>query len=484
VPLVNSALSVPSRIPLRAGTYGLLAAGFLAFAVYGSWVPFHFRPLPASVALHQFSIVCNRPVRLESISDWTANVLLFVPIAFTLMATACVDRRWSIGPAIAPFVMAVCAVASTAIEFSQLYFPGRVSSLSDIVAQTIGSGIGVLGWLVVGQRLTDRLRRAWLELGTHGVSARLLPAYLAFLVLIHMMPFDLTLSPFQLYHKYREGRVHLYPFDLGTVPAWELFIKQVWNVLYFLPVGMLLARLKGTSWRDPRSWGRIAVTGLAMAALLQFAKLFVVSRNCEGFDVLVGATAVLAGWALSILPSLRGVRTDQENLHLIDSLDRRWLLAGWSAVLLLLNWLPFDFRWDIPWALDRLAGTSWVPFADYQQASPYQAFDQALHRILVFAPLGALLLSLRHRSVQPDSQARGLTYVAAVAAGLAGLIELGQAFLPDRYPSVTDVLLETGGAWVGALLYRQVGQRASVHFPPAARRTDWVHEERMVGEMA
>jgi glycopeptide antibiotics resistance protein len=125
-----------------------------------------------------------------------------------------------------------------------------------------------------------------------------------------------------------------------------------------------------------------------------------------------------------------------------------------------------------------------VPFADYQQASPYRAFDQALHRILVFAPLGALLLSLRHRSAQPDSQAGSLTNIAALAAGLAGLIELGQAFLPDRYPSVTDVLLETGGAWMGALVYRQVRQRSSVQSRLAARRTDWVHEERMVGEMA
>ena len=160
-------------------------------------------------------------------------MLLFVPIGFTLMAAAGVDRRWWIGLSVLLLVLPTCAAASTAIEFSQLYFPPRVSSLNDIVAQTIGTGIGVLGWLAAGQQLTVYLRNIWISLGTRGVSARLLPAYLAFLFFVHMMPFDLTLSPAEIYHKYRAGRVHLFPFDFGSVTWSALLIKQVWNVFYF-----------------------------------------------------------------------------------------------------------------------------------------------------------------------------------------------------------------------------------------------------------
>ena len=79
---MTNTLPGSSRVPLRAGTYALLAAGFLAFAVYGSWVPFHYRPFPFSEARAQFALVCSRPVSVDSISDWVANVLLFVPIGF------------------------------------------------------------------------------------------------------------------------------------------------------------------------------------------------------------------------------------------------------------------------------------------------------------------------------------------------------------------------------------------------------------------
>jgi VanZ family protein len=46
--------------------------------------------------------------------------------------------------------------------------------------------------------------------------------------------------------------------------------------------------------------------------------------------------------------------------------------------------------------------------------------------------------------------------VVVLAAALAIAIEIGQAFLPDRYPSISDVLLETGGAWAGAVVYRHI----------------------------
>jgi glycopeptide antibiotics resistance protein len=455
---VTNTVPAVSRVPLRAGTYALLGAGFLAFAVYGSWVPFHYRPLPFSEARIQFAVVCSRPVSVDSISDWAANVLLFVPIGFTLLAALSVDRRWRAGLLAAPPVMAFCASASTAIEFSQLYFPGRFSSLDDIIAQIIGTGIGVLGWLFAGQYATARLRRAWTALGAQGLSARILPAYLVFLLFMHMLPFDLTLSPGQMMHKYRTGRIHLWPFSVGDVSTSALLIKQVCNVFYFLPVGILLARCKGDAAlfrRRPRlTWLQVGAIGLAAAAVIQFAKLFVESRNCEALDVVVDALAVYLGWALSMVPASRlaarfiGPRTSEER-PLIASLDRRWLLAGWIGVLLLLNWLPFDFDFDATTALDRLSAMSFVPLADYQEASPYQAFDQALHRVLLFAPLGALLASLVNRR-RPEA------LVAVCAALLALGIEAGQLFLPDRYPSVTDVLLETVGAWAGAVLYRQM----------------------------
>lgn len=449
---------VPSRPSLRAGAYALLAAGFLAFAVYGSWVPFHFRAIPWHEAVEQFADVCAQPIRVRSISDWTANVVLFVPIGFTLLAACGVDRARWVGIVAAPVLAGFCVLASTAIEFSQLYFPGRVASINDIVAQTVGTALGMLVWLCAGQRLTERFRETWAALGSQGLTARILPGYLAFLLLVHTMPFDLTLSPVEVYHKYRAGRVHVLPFEFGPGTLSTLLMKQVWNLIYFVPPGILLARLDRPRWRELRSWWRVAGIGLAAAGTIQFAKLFVESRNCEAADVLVDALAVLLGWTICVLPL--AARTQSSELvpatakSLIDVLDRRWLLAGWVMLLLLLSWYPFDFGPGLAEGLNRLLAVSFVPFADYQTTSRFQAFDQAVHKVLLFVPLGALLAAV----LRDERKERG--FATMVAAGVLALVlEVGQAFLPARFPSATDVLLETSGAWAGLALYRHSSAR-------------------------
>ena len=206
--------------------------------------------------------------------------------------------------------------------------------------------------------------------------------------------------------------------------------------------------LEGCDLCVPRSWGRIAAVSLVLAGAIQFAKLFVASRNCEAFDVVIDACAVLLAWALSITPFHRRVPGSRpvlpERIHLIDALDRRWLLAGWIGVLLLLNWLPFDFRADAGWrsrpagrlvagSFCRLPGSRAVP-----GIRPGAASAAAVRAA------GVLLASLGPNRLRP------LPFVILVTATLAVLIEIGQAFLPDRFPSVTDVLLETSGAWAGA----------------------------------
>ena len=66
--------------------YAWLAAAFAAFALYGSLVPLDYRPLPWDEAQRRWAEVCAQPIRVESRSDWAANILLFVPLGFFGMA--------------------------------------------------------------------------------------------------------------------------------------------------------------------------------------------------------------------------------------------------------------------------------------------------------------------------------------------------------------------------------------------------------------
>src|SRR5207249_1986689 len=66
-------VSPGGRPVLTSAWYARLALAYLGFVVYGSLVPFHFRPMPVGEAVERFRAVCGEPVAVGSRSDWTAN---------------------------------------------------------------------------------------------------------------------------------------------------------------------------------------------------------------------------------------------------------------------------------------------------------------------------------------------------------------------------------------------------------------------------
>jgi glycopeptide antibiotics resistance protein len=460
----------PTSVSLRrapgSGTYALFAAAFLAFVIYGSLVPLHYRPLPCTETVDRFHAVCARPVRVDSISDWTTNIVLFIPLGFLLMAMICVDRRAWVGWAAALLVLPFCTLLSASLEFTQLWFPPRISSLNDVVAESLGGVLGVLLWLTAGGRITAWLRQTWASLATHGWAARALPAYLALLFLIQTLPLDLTIRPADLYHKYCAGLIQLIPFASGWSDPWTMLGKHVGNMLYFLPVGLLLAQLPGSIWRGKRHWPRVLAVGAGLAALVEFLQLFVESRHCDASDVITGALAVLGGWAASLAWSRNRAG------FAVRALDgRRLLLLVWLGVLVVVNWQPFDFSFDLAFGQRRFREMSLVPFADYQRTATVHALDQLLHKVLLWVPLGALLAvpAWRAGGVNPPvgGSTGGITAPARqgplvlAAFAVAICLEAGQLFLPTRYASVTDVLLETVGAWIGVTAMRRLSSGPS-----------------------
>jgi glycopeptide antibiotics resistance protein len=429
-----------------------LGLGFLALVVYGSLVPFQFQPVSWGDAVTQFRVICAEPVRVESRSDWAANILLFIPLSFLWMAALAADRRWYAGLLAALFVLPGCTLLSAAIEFTQLYFPPRVTSMNDIVAESLGGLLGTLLWLIGGQGITRWLRHCWTLLGSQGSLARLLPAYLVFLVLVHVMPLDLTLSPVELYHKYREGRILLIPFGTWQTDPFEAVSKYLTTVSYFLPVGLLLAGLPGRSWQSLRNWPRVLGVGLLVVGAVQFLKLFVFSRFSDTTDLVMGSLAILAGWCVGLV--LRGSPRPSDPAG--GSIPRSALFVGlilaWFGALVFINWQPFDFQLSGGTALSRLRELSWIPFADYHGQSYLHAFDEMLSKIVLFMPVGLFLVPVYR---QADARLGGLL-VVLLGAMLTTTFEAGQLFLPSRYASVTDVLLETLGLWLGFVVARRV----------------------------
>lgn len=411
--------------------YAVLALLLAAFALYGSVVPLRLHPMSFAEAVERFRLVLAQPISVQSRSDWLANFLLLLPFGFSLMAAICCDRPYFAAPAL-PVTVASCLVLAGFVEFAQLYFPPRVSSINDIAAQGLGGTVGALFWLLEGQRLTANARRLWNNFDSGSTAHLLLPLYLFVLLLVQTLPFDFTLSPVEIYHKYKEGRVHLLPFAASAASGLELVDKNFWNMALFAPVGLLLAHLPGRV----GSKGVLALlVGLSAAAAIEFAQLLAFSRYYDTTDIITGTAAVLAGW----------LAARRYAAQLGKPGSRAILLVACLGVLIFMEWQPFDFALSLPQANIRLHHLSLLPFVDYLGGNYLGALDDGIHKLLLFATLGVLLVP----AVPPARAALFLRWSFAVTVVV--VLEAGQLFLPTRYASITDVLVGAFASGIGLM---------------------------------
>ena len=428
--------------------YAALAAGWAAFTVYGSLVPFDYQPRPDAFAT--FRDVLTEGPDIDSRSDWVANCLLGVPLGFFLLGALRADTSGR-GAAAATGVLVwpACVLVAVGVEFAQLYFPPRNSSASDILAQSLGSAVGIAAWLALGQRLTDAVRRAWADPRAGGAAGRVLLGYLVVSLLVQMLPLDIEVSPGKINRRLKTGYVTVVPFaeltrsDGGTIPdPWRKVQSWVELAALFLPAGLLAARLPGWWWRGWLGVPTVAVAGVAVAAVTEAAQLFV-SRHPSVTDALVGGAGALLGWTVA---RVMGRLAAGPGI----SLDAAVVLGQlWFWVLLGVSWQPFDFGPARPGAVVR------VPFADLEVKDAFAALDATLERGVLFLPLGVLVAAV---GAVPRGGWR------AVWAGVLGLVlslvlEAGQVFLPSRYPSATDVVTAAVGAWAGAAVCRHIRVR-------------------------
>ncbi|WP_157970649.1 VanZ family protein [Nakamurella deserti] len=80
--------------------------------------------------------------------EWGSNLLMFLPIGFLFAA--------AVRPALRHWVVPVAAAGSVVIETVQLFIPERVSSVSDVLSNTVGALLGVLLLVHLTERTSGR----------------------------------------------------------------------------------------------------------------------------------------------------------------------------------------------------------------------------------------------------------------------------------------------------------------------------------------
>jgi len=321
--------------------------------------------------------------------------------------------------------------------------------LNDIVAESLGALVGVAIWLWRGRWLCDQVL-GWAR-ATHreGRARYLFYGYLLGLAVFNLLPLDLTLSVHDVYDKWREGRLVLVPFGFHYGSLQDLFVDLAFDVVAWIPVGILGTYARASSRR------RLLLYCVGLAGLLEFFQVFVYSRVADVTDILTAALGCSIGIAFA---NHAGASPERSTEFIPDDTESKsgipiaWLWAFlYACGILAALWYPFDFRFDSASASARYANFWTVPFQRLYFQSEFRAISNVALKGGLFVPLGVFLAMgvARCRGRYRTVAAWG---AAIIVVALAFAAEMGQIFLPAKYPDATDVVLESGGAFLAALL--------------------------------
>ena len=449
--------------------YAWLLPAYVLFVWYGSLVPLNFSPIPFDEAVRRFREAPYITMGVAERTDFIANILLFVPVAYFLLAALRTDRRSRIldvlvGLAVLPLFTGL----SMAIEFTEMYFPGRTLSFNDVLAQTLGGVIGTGSWISVGRAITAWMREVAAERERTALVAQLLLAYVVLFTIAQLAPLNLTLNLSELAAKFRQGRIILIPFSFEyaswTAMAWD----HLWDVMLNVPLGAA-ATLVGMSAGRRRAPAQALALGVLAVGAIECGQVFVNSRFADVTDVLKGALGVAIGIAATSRLSLEGPEVSERGLDRAALVARLGLVA-WIIALIGYHWNPFEFTFDRERVALGLRAISAVPLTHHYWSQEFHAFTEMLRKALLALPLGALLYPAwpdRGRSYVP----RLRTTLAVVGGfGLLFVIELGQVFLPGRLPDITDVMIGDIGIMIGLWLAARLARASapSVRAPVGA----------------
>ena len=415
--------------------------GYLFFVIYGSLVPLDFEQLPIDQAWTAFQQIPMLVLGVESRADWIANGVLYVPVGF-LTAHLLIQKfakTWRI-PLFFLSALFSCGLAF-GIEFTQLFFPPRTVSLNDLLAECIGSLIG----LVLAARYSE-----WFKILLHAVFSnprrlafRLVEAYLAGYIAFSLFPFDLLLSGAELEQKL-QGDNWGWLLAGDSQGKFLIVIKLLSEIILTLPFGLFLGF---RSERQSATLKQAAWSGILLGSFIEIAQLFTATGVSQGLSVLTRIAGVCGGIAL-------WNRRTSWSPSRLSALVRRYALP--FAVIYILALLQvngwFSHAWKgTDYAVSQLDELHFLPFYYHYFTTEAKALYSLASVCLMYLPIGLLTWSKRGSPA--------LAFFCGLFA--ASFVETGKLFLQGLHPDPTNIMLAALASWGAVHLLRELSNAAS-----------------------
>jgi VanZ family protein len=414
-------MSVASPPPNVANLSRRLWLIFSLFVLYGTTIPFNFTTDHDVIALHLSRISLNPLIDAEtgfriSGSDSLQNVVLFLPFGVLGVLASRSDRH-RLRRVLA--VTALGAALSISVETLQLFTRDRITSVSDVVTNTLGALIGALAIQTVRGIPAHALGLA--------KRARLIdrttfyPFMVAFIVscLAQWEPFNPTLDLGAVYSKVKALRIDVWQYSGMNDEGVALLQFALFGAAF-------------VAWLE--ELGVSGATNIAMAIgvplafILEMSQFFIDSRMPGLEDAVVRGAGVMIGVVLCRV-ALRG------------KARRGWVVlvgvaTAIGAAIQMLN--PFEVA-------PTRSAFQWLPFLNYYEVTTASTLSHALELMLIYFPLGFLLTT-----VLPVRRWTGWITTVVIVLAIAVPIEYLQGFVVGRFPDVTDPALSAVGGWLGA----------------------------------
>ena len=448
----------------RRSTLFLAWLGWVTFVVYGSLVPLDFTAMPLEQAVARFKNIPFLSLGIDSRADWVANGVLYAPLGLLsarLLKTLLPPLPYA---AVIALAWAGCVALAVGMEFTQLFFPPRTVSQNDLMAEAIGSAVGVLlapllaGWM-------QRLGAGWFT-GGGVLLRRLLEAYAVGYLLLCFFPYDLLLSWAEVQGKWAGA---MWGWVLAPNARGALFALLQWLVEtgLMLPMGVLLAHRAA-----PVSLRRAAAVGAVLGLLIELGQFFLASGVSQGASVLSRLLGVMLGVRLGVIlgvrlgaaqapalgddgvPALQAVKAVKavQEVRAVLARNAGWLMLLFLSVLLFVNgW----FR--APWhGLDG-AGAVWRDL----RLLPFYYHYWTTEAIALFS-LGSVALMYLPAVVLGWSRGWRRGWILLGVLLLALVVEVSKLFIVGLRPDPSNLLIATAAAAVALTLLgltaRDVGQ--------------------------
>ena len=436
--------------------YFLGGLAYLVFVVYGSLVPFEFSPRSLESALKEFSKIRYRQLGVEARADWVANLLLYIPLAYLWLGYATCDGRLFLQSFMSLVIFCFCVALSVAIEFTQVFVPQRTVSLNDLIAEVLGTTVGIVLWWTSGQRLR-RLFELLLSQGRSAAYAGSIlysSAYLAF----SLFPFDFLISADEIGKKLAGEFFSWMPSSSKCGGGLRCGAKLMAEAVAVAPLGVLLGFLS-----RKRGWLLIksgASIGLWLGLLIEILQFFLASGVSQVASLLTRVVGIASGAAGGEL--LR--RTSPWPLLYLFSPWMPITGALYVALLIAVTWLGKGPLLGVDEGLLRLDKLYFMPFYYHYYTTESAAMTSLIGVASMFLPIGIQFWIWRVTRIR-EFVARGAVQVGLLSALIAVFLETGKLFFRGARPDPTNVIIASVAAAVGFVVV-SLCSHASLNFAP------------------